>query len=265
MVNDPFESLRSLSDAGEPDLTAIRGRARRIRVRRYAVLATAAISALALAAVAVVLRTPPGGGHRPGGSRTLTQPLEGGPGSAQDAVTDGGAAATAGESGAAVGASPPTRVAPSGAPLPGKASGETPAAVSTDDSVLEIQLESSRDTAGPGEEFAFVLIACNRSSRVTRIAFPSAQRFDIEVSRRDQVIWVWSAGRSFAQQAGAEQWQPNECRSFPGSDEPAPRWSGRDSGGKPVPPGTYFAVGSLKTPSAKLTNPRRLCIAACAD
>lgn len=93
-------------------------------------------------------------------------------------------------------------------------------------STLEVQVE--------GDQVRFTLSVTNATEAPIRLDFPSSQRYDFAVERPSgEIVWTWSAARSFAQMLGEETLAPGETVTY------SERWD------DPAGAGRYVAVGRL--------------------
>jgi len=80
------------------------------------------------------------------------------------------------------------------------------------------QLGSTMGVRMAGDTVHFVLHVTNMTDAPLTLEFPSSQRYDFAVARRDgETVWSWSATRSFAQALGSEVLLPGESRRYEAS------------------------------------------------
>jgi hypothetical protein len=256
-VSDPFERLRDLPGAaGEPDVAAIRRRARSIQARRYTTLGAAAgLSVLVLAIVVVA--------QRPGQERAKS--LASRPAAAPELTERRDATAEAfGAGDAATTAATPVPQALAGAP---KSAGSAAAGnvaprrmsegAQAPQGELEVSLKLAKTTLAPGEPLPMTVTACNKTSRTIDASYPTAQRYDFEITRGGSPVWRWSRGRSFAQVVGGESWASGQCRDY------SEQWMQTNDDGRPAGPGAYDVTGVLTTMQPKRTASQRVCVLPC--
>ncbi len=81
----------------------------------------------------------------------------------------------------------------------------------------------------------------NTTDRPVRLAFPSGQRYDLELkNQRGDVVYRWSEGRAFSMELGEEMIGPGE-RNYVVTVRLA------DNAGKPLTQGKYTAEAWLTT------------------
>jgi hypothetical protein len=93
----------------------------------------------------------------------------------------------------------------------------------------------------PGAVVTLDLTVRNTSNRPIRAPFASAQQYDFEVWRGDQLVYRWSQGRVFAQALTELRLNPGQAITFTGT------WNQRSADGVRVQPGEYTVRGYLPT------------------
>lgn len=77
------------------------------------------------------------------------------------------------------------------------------------------QLGSSLNVRVEGDSVRLMLHITNVTSGPIALEFSSGQRYDFEVAEPDgDVVWRWSAARSFMQALGREVLQPGESKQY---------------------------------------------------
>jgi hypothetical protein len=251
-MSDPFDSLRARDMGDEPDLGAIKARARGIDRRRRVVQSAGAAAIVALALVGVFVRM---NADDPG--MDLAQPeLRT---SAPSPSLVAGAESGASRSGGAAGVSEPDaaeKAGGQGAAARGPV-GVTAGSAASDASAAPLRATVEVEDLTQPHSVRFTLKVCNDSGSTVERDFGNAKRYDFEVSRDGKKVWRWSDGRSFAQVVGRERFEPGACRSW--SEE----WDGRDSRGMLAPTGSYRVVGELATPDGPRSKPTDFCLDIC--
>ena len=251
-MSDPFDKLRDPDTSPfEPDVAAIRSRAKHIERRRQQLIGGAAV-AVAFVAIAGIFITTRPGEHKTsslaqGELKSRTSPtVENAPFSAADS------AASTSPTPARVLTAPQEKSNAGTAAAPGSASRDLAAKPSN----LNVTLSVKDRPVGRGADLT--LQACNPSSdTAVERHFGSSQRYDFEVAQDGAVIWRYSDGRAFAQVVGTERFEPKQCRSWKTT------WDGRRSSGGPAPPGTYQITGVLTSTDPTRTAARDYCLDIC--
>ena len=84
------------------------------------------------------------------------------------------------------------------------------------------ELAASLDAKVRGDTVVFTLHVSNPTPSAVRLTFPSGQRFDFTVgSLSGEVLWTWSAARSFMQSVGEMTLGPGESTDFEAAWESA--------------------------------------------
>lgn len=97
-----------------------------------------------------------------------------------------------------------------------------------------LAVEIAADTAW------LTLNVTNATAEAVVLEYPSAQRYDFQIRRpTGEVVWHWSAARSFAQVLGEERLAPGETIRY--------REGWRIAG-----PGEYVAVGRLESTNERV-------------
>jgi hypothetical protein len=144
------------------------------------------------------------------------------------------------------------------ADIPAEAGGTGSAAMLLrEPAALEVTLSVQRSVEQDADRHELTLRACNPEPRAVEVWFPAAQRYDFEVARDGAVVWRWSAGRSFAQVAADERWEPKSCKEWTES------WNGTTDKGGPADPGRYQVTGVLAADPQRRTEPQEACRVAC--
>lgn len=249
-MSDPFDSLRARDMGDEPDLEAIKARARGIDRRRRVVQSAGAAAIVALALVGVLVRT---GGDDPGTDLAQPELRTSAPSPSAVAGADSGS-----RSGAVRVAEPEAArtAGGQGAAAAGPSAAKAGSATSSDAAAPLSASVTVEDLAQP-HSVRFTLKVCNDSGSAVEREFGNAMRYDFEVSRDGEKVWRWSEGRSFAQVVGTERFEPGACKTW--SEE----WNGRDSSGMLAPTGSYRVVGELATPDGPRSKPKDFCLDIC--
>ena len=98
-------------------------------------------------------------------------------------------------------------------------------------------LNTDKSVYRPDETVRIHLTWKNEGSAPLEVRFANTQRFDIQAERDGEKIWRWSDGLFFAQVLTTLVIRPGDSRVF------TAEWNGRDSKGRPVPPGQYLLQG----------------------
>jgi Intracellular proteinase inhibitor len=104
---------------------------------------------------------------------------------------------------------------------------------------LTILVASDHPTYGPGSAALFTLAVDNPTEAPITMTFPSAQTYDLVVYSGETEVWRSSAGSAFAAALAERIYPPGV--TLLGRE----RWGWLDTGGTPLPPGTYRVVGTL--------------------
>jgi hypothetical protein len=112
-----------------------------------------------------------------------------------------------------------------------------------------LDARGGRLTVPAGRAVTFGVVAENRGRESARLVFPTAQSFDLVVSRDGREVWRWSAGRVFSQAVREEEVRPGERRAE------SITWPGTDQQGQAVEPGTYEVRGLIATEPPLTTPP----------
>jgi hypothetical protein len=246
-MSDPFERLRDVAGPHmEPDVGAIRARARAIQRRRYVLLGSSATVIVIVAMIGLVVTRPD---HK-------TQQLAKG---TPQAVSGGKTFGRANTTGALSGAASTPTADKAAALAPGSAKGAPGVASSeamrrSGPAPLEVTLDVTKRTPRGA---TLTLKACNKGSETIERSFNTSQRYDFEISRNGELVWRWSDGMAFAQVVGDERWKAGECKTWSAD------WNGTNSMGAPASPGTYQAVGILKSSPVQRTKPKDVCLDLC--
>jgi len=104
---------------------------------------------------------------------------------------------------------------------------------------LELRVEVPNQRFNLNDEVPVRFVIRNRSDRELTIPFRTGQRFDVEVLQENQLIWNWSAGRSFPQAAAPVTLQPGEEVSYNA------RWKMQRTNGRNLSPGRYTLRATL--------------------
>ena len=104
---------------------------------------------------------------------------------------------------------------------------------------LTILVASDHPTYGPGSAALFTLAVDNPTETPITMTFPSAQTYDLVVYSGETEVWRSSAGSAFAAALTERIYPPGV--TLLGRE----RWGWLDTGGTPLPPGTYRVVGTL--------------------
>ena len=84
------------------------------------------------------------------------------------------------------------------------------------------ELAASLDAKVRGDTVVFTLHLSNPTTSPVVLTFPSGQRFDFVVgSLTGEVLWTWSASRSFIQSVGEVTLRPGETTDFEAAWESA--------------------------------------------
>lgn len=94
-------------------------------------------------------------------------------------------------------------------------------------------LQTNRFRYRRGERVVITFVKINVSNRPIRLTYPTAQRFDIWVTRGNTEVWRWSEGRFFTQAVESVVLQPGQAQTF------SAVWNQRTRAGRLVPTGTY--------------------------
>jgi hypothetical protein len=252
-MSDPFDRL-SAPDI-EPDIAAIKGRARRIERRQRVLVSASAAAVAAVALIAVLVNV----GPNPLVDRTnrnTTSALRATPSTAprelavQDSTAGGEAA---GSSTAGAGAAT-TKDAPAAAEDSSKAAAPPQAATTMAYEPLVAKVSAKGRPIGGAE---FTLQVCNSGNESVERDFSDGQRYDFEVRDGDKLIWTWGEGRMFTQALGAEKWKAAECKKWTDT------WDGTKTSGGAAPHGTYNVVGILTSSPEVLSPPKNFCSGIC--
>lgn len=114
-------------------------------------------------------------------------------------------------------------------------------AVSPPELQFSITLDRATYTANMTALMTARLTLRNTTDKPVRLAFPSGQRYDLELkNERGDVVCRWSDGKAFPMMVSAETIEPGE-RHYVITVRLA------DKAGKPLPPGSYVAEAWLTT------------------
>src|SRR5688572_21830441 len=69
---------------------------------------------------------------------------------------------------------------------------------------LRVTVDVSQPTVAQGQSVRLSVSACNDSSAPVARIFASGQRYEFNVRRGDEVVWRWSANRTFSQSTAKE-------------------------------------------------------------
>lgn len=215
-MNDPFDVLRDVPPAAEPDVGAIKSRASRIERRQRIVVGASALSVAAIALVAVLVSVGPQSTPNQIASEsrddTTADSVEGvAPLEMQDSAaspeamagkTKAGSEVVSGPSAAGPASEDHTTGATGGAGANAKASAPEP---------LRAKVTAEGRPLGGAE---FTLEVCNSSDDSVTREFGDSQRYDFRVTDEGEKVWQWSDGKAFAQMTGEESWKAKECKEW---------------------------------------------------
>jgi hypothetical protein len=106
---------------------------------------------------------------------------------------------------------------------------------------LEFALTVERKVYRSGEPVPLTIKVTNLGCKPIVLRFSSGQRYDFVITREDQEVWRWSAGKAFTQALGTLTVDPGETLEF------TEAWRQEDREGRQVPAGEYEVTGTVTT------------------